>query len=322
MKMIYALALCALYFIPPASAQDVQSFSVWLQQFKHDAIEAGISQHTLDQAFEGTQPDERVVALDKKQPENKITLAQYLKNNITPKRIRDGKQFFAENEALLTRIGAAYGVQPRFIAALWGIETDFGRNTGNFVTTEALATLAYDGRRAAFFRNELLNALRILEAEKMTAEEMYGSWAGAVGQCQFMPSTYLKYAVDFNGDGKRDVWGDKGDAFASIANYLKGLGWHKEEGWGRPVKVPKGFDMTRADIKATKPLSVWQSMGIRKSDGSDLPVSQVQTSLITIGEGDAMATYVVYSNFKALLEWNRSRYFATSVGMLADAIAP
>jgi membrane-bound lytic murein transglycosylase B len=325
MKMFYALALTALFFPFAASAQaapNAQPFDQWLAQFKTDARAAGISQATLDQAFEGTEPDESIIVLDNKQPEGRLTLAQYLKNTLSKKRIADGRRFMDENAYLLAQVGNAYGVQPRFIAALWGIETDYGRNTGNFVTTDALATLAYDGRRADFFRGELLAALKILEAEGMKAEEMYGSWAGAVGQCQFMPSTYLKYAVDFDHDGKRDVWGDKADAFASIAHYLQGLGWNKDEGWGRPVEVPEGFDMTLADITKPKPLSQWAAMGVRKEDGSALPPGDMPASLIVIGEGDDAATYIVYGNFRALLQWNRSRYFATSVGMLADAIAP
>ena len=302
--------------------QNAQPFGLWLAQFKADARQAGISQETLEKTFENTVPDDSIIALDNKQPEGRLTLAQYLKNALSKKRIADGQRFMEENAAILAQVGQAYGVQPRFIVALWGVETDYGRNTGHFVTTDALATLAYDGRRAAFFRGELINALKILEAEHMAASDMTGSWAGAVGQCQFMPSTYLKYAVDFDGDGKRDVWEDKADAFASIAHYLQGLEWNKDEGWGRPVRVPEGFDMRLADIAASRPLSQWQAMGVRRDDGGDLPHSDVEASLITIGEGEDAASYIVYGNFKALLKWNRSRYFATSVGMLADAIAP
>lgn len=322
MKYFYAAAFFLLFFSCPAVAQNAQPFDQWLAQFKADARQQGISQAVLDQAFEGTEPDERIITLDRKQPEGRLTLAQYLKSSLTKKRIKDGQQFYAENASLLKEVGKAYGVQPRFIVALWGVETDYGRNTGNFVTTEALATLAYDGRRADFFRGELIDALKILEQEGMKAEEMYGSWAGAVGQCQFMPSTYLKYAVDFDRDGKRDVWDDQADAFASIAHYLQGLGWKAEEGWGRPVRLPKGFDMSLADIASEKPLSEWEAMGVRKADGGHLPAAKVMASLITVGEGENAATYIIYSNYKALLKWNRSRFFATSVGMLADAIAP
>lgn len=320
------MALGALLLSSPAMAADLpqnpQPFPEWLAQFKADARAAGISQKTLDATFAQTEPDDSIIVLDNKQPEKRFTLEEYLARTITKKRIQDGRKFLEANEALLTRVGNAYGVQPRFIAALWGIETDFGRNTGNFITTDALATLAYDGRRAAFFRGELMDALRILEAEHMAAEDMYGSWAGAIGQCQFMPSTYLKYAVDFDHDGKRDVWDNKGDFFASIAHYLQGLGWEKNEGWGRPVEVPEGFDMALADIGKTRPLSEWQKLGVRKRGGGNLPAGDTEASLITVGEGEDAPVYLIYGNYKALLKWNRSRYFATSVGMLADAIAP
>ncbi len=324
MKIFLRVALCALFFPFAAGAQDLpqnpQPFAQWLADFKNDARNAGISQSTLDKTFSSTQPDDSIIVLDNKQPEKMLSLNEYLKRSITKKRIKDAKKYYGENKELLAKVGKAYGVQPRFIAALWGIETDFGRYTGSFVTTDALATLAYDGRRSAFFREELIAALKILEAEGRPAEEVYGSWAGAIGQCQFMPSTYLKYAVDFDGDGKRDVWDNKGDTFASIANYLKSLDWKAGEGWGRPVKLPKGFDMKLADITQARPLKEWQAMGVRKTDGGNLPPGNVNASLITIGEGAGAPTYIIYDNYKALLKWNRSRYFATSVGMLADAI--
>lgn len=315
------LFLCLLLPLP-AIAAEAGPFAVWLAAFKDEARAAGISAATLEAAFAQTEPDDSIIALDRRQPEGRLTLAQYLQSRLTPRRIRDGRHFLAENAALLAQVGKRYGVQPRFIVALWGMETDFGRYTGHFVLTDALATLAYDGRRAAFFRGELLDALRILEAEGMRAEELYGSWAGAMGQCQFMPGTYMKYAVDFDGDGRRDVWDTKADVFASIAHYLQSLGWKAEEGWGRPVRLPEGFDMTLADIKTERPLSQWRALGVRRQDGSALPPGDAAASLITVGEGAHARPYIVYSNFKALLQWNRSRYFATSVGMLADAIAP
>lgn len=297
-----------------------QPFGQWLGEFKRDALAQGISQETLDRTFAETAPIDTIITLDNKQPENKLTLKEYLAKVLPKKRIEHGREVFQENRALLTRIGKEYGVQPRFIAALWGIETDFGRNTGGFTTTDALATLAYDGRRSEFFRGELIAALKILEAEHMSADEMVGSWAGAVGQCQFMPTTYLKYAVDEDKDGKRDVWDNKEDFFASIANYLKSLGWDKDEGWGRPVRLPKGFDTALADIKKEKPLSEWKKLGVKKADGSPLPSGKLKASLILVGEGEHAVPYIIYGNYKSLLQWNRSRFFATSVGVLADSI--
>jgi membrane-bound lytic murein transglycosylase B len=312
------------HLLVPAMAQEkpdnTQPFDQWLSDFKRDALAQGISQQTLDKAFADTAPIDTIIRLDKKQPENKLTLKEYLARVLTDKRIEHGQEAYDEDRELLTRIGNEYGVQPRFIAALWGIETDFGRNTGDFVITDALATLAYDGRRSEFFRGELIDALKILEAENMSAEEMYGSWAGAMGQCQFMPSTFLKHAVDEDKDGRRDVWDNKEDFLASIANYLKSLGWKKDQGWGRPVKLPKGFDMSLADIKKEKSLPKWKKLGVKKADGSPLPDEDISASLILVGEGPHAAPYIIYSNYKALLQWNRSRFFATSVGMLADSL--
>ena len=204
--------------------------------------------------------------------------------------------------------------------ALWGIETNYGRNTGGFYTIDALATLAFDGRRSAFFREELINALTILQKENMAAGDMKGSWAGALGQCQFMPSSFLKYAVDYNKDGKRDIWDSKQDVFASIANYLKTEGWNSNEGWGRPVRLPKDFDNALADIKSSKTLSEWNKLGVRRLDGKPLPDEDLKASLIMVGEGEDASPYIVYGNYKVILHWNRSRFFATAVGNLADAI--
>lgn len=316
---VFAAFLLASLVAAPAQAED---FATWLAAFKQEARQKGISERVLDAAFTAAEPDETVLKLDRKQPEGRFTLAQYLKRTLSKKRYQDAQKAYNQYKPLLEEIGREYGVQPRFIVALWGVETDFGHNTGDFAVTDSLATLAYDGRRAEFFRGELLDALHIMEEEGLTPDEMYGSWAGALGQCQFMPSTFLKHAVDFNKDGKRDVWGTQADVFASIANYLKSLGWNAEGGWGRPVKLPKGFDPSLMDIKQSRPLSEWKKLGVRKADGSALPDSEMNSSLVFVGEGEGAPAYIIYDNFKALLQWNRSRYFATSVGMLADSIKP
>ncbi|NBO19772.1 MAG: lytic murein transglycosylase [Proteobacteria bacterium] len=319
MKIVARAFLLLMCLAAPAQAED---FSSWLSTFRQEALQQGISERTLDAAFASTEPDEVVLRLDRKQPEGRLTLAQYLKNTLTKKRYQRAQEAYDENKELLQKIGKEFGVQPRFIVALWGVETDFGRNTGDFIIINSLATLAYDGRRADFFRGELMDALRIMEAEGLATEDMYGSWAGALGQCQFMPSTFLKHAVDYDKDGKRDVWGNQGDVFASIANYLKSLGWNEQGGWGRPVKLPRGFNTSLADIKQSRPLSEWKKLGVRKSDGKPLPEGEMNASLIFVGEGEGAPTYIIYDNYKALLQWNRSRYFATSVGMLADSIRP
>ncbi|MDE3015587.1 MAG: lytic murein transglycosylase [Pseudomonadota bacterium] len=300
--------------------QDHMPFSRWLNAVRRDARGEGVSESVIEDALGGISPDEEVITLDGKQPESQLTLHRYLAKIVTDKRVRQGREMLARHRSLLERIGRKYHVQPRFVVALWGIETNYGGITGNFSTIDALATLAYEGRRTSFFRDELLDALAILQQERMSSANMTGSWAGAMGQCQFMPSTFLKYAVDYNHDGKRDIWNDDADAFASIANYLKSLGWNQRLGWGRAVKLPKHFNRGLTGVAQEKSLLAWRKLGVRKANGAPLPALDIPASLIFAGTGDDAAPYIVYGNYKVLLKWNRSRYFATAVGMLADRI--
>ncbi len=223
-------SLLCLNFPASAGQGGDSSFDRWLAELKSEAISQGISVKTVDEALSGIYPLEDVVALDRKQPEGTITLEEYLAKTVTNSRIRNGRNELAANRELLDKVAGKYSVPAAVIVALWGMETSYGENTGNFGIIESLATLAYEGRRGAFFRGELFNALKILDAEKMPKDDFSGSWAGAFGQCQFMPSSYLKYAVDFDGDGKRDIWYTQADVFASIANYLHSEGWNAEEG--------------------------------------------------------------------------------------------
>jgi membrane-bound lytic murein transglycosylase B len=210
-------------------------------------------------------------------------------------------------------------VQPRFIVALWGIETSYGSYTGDFSVIAALATLAYEGRRAAFFRQELLQALRIIDQGDITADRMIGSWAGAMGQSQFMPSSYVAHAVDYDGDGRRDIWGSLPDVFASIAKYLAAAGWNDRHTWGREVRLPGDLAGELAGLEVTKPLPEWQGLGIRRAGGEDLPMVALDASLVRTDDGQGPA-YLVYRNFRVLMAWNRSTYFALTVGQLADLI--
>src|SRR5713101_8484000 len=253
---IALVVMLALSGRPAAANQaDFASFLVGVRQ---DALAAGIKPATLDRALNGLQPIPRVLELDRKQPERVLTFTEYMGRVVTPARIETARHRLAENRSLLNEIGAKYGVQPRFIVALWGIESDFGRLTGGFHIVGALATLAYDGRRSAFFRKELINALKILDHGDIAPEAMVGSWAGAMGQSQFMPSSYLSYAVNWRGDGRRDIWNRKEDVFASIANYLARVGWRGDQNWGREVRLPPGFDRSLAGVDAVKPLAEWQ----------------------------------------------------------------
>jgi membrane-bound lytic murein transglycosylase B len=301
-----------------ARANDVD-FATWLAGIRKDALERGIRPVTLDHALSGLSPIPRVLELDHVQPERTLGFEEYLTRVVNPPRVEAARRRFAENRATLGEIGAKYGVQPRFIVALWGIESDFGRSTGGFPVVGALATLAYDGRRAEFFRGELMAALKIIDEGDVTPEAMTGSWAGAMGQSQFMPSSFLTYAVDYRGDGRRDIWTNRDDVFASIANYLAKCGWHGDQNWGRAVRLPPGFDPALAGLAIQKPLAEWRRLGIRRADGGALPVTSINASLILPSGADGPAE-LVYDNFRTVLKWNNSLFFASAVGSLADRI--
>ncbi|MFA5122475.1 MAG: lytic murein transglycosylase [Zavarzinia sp.] len=215
---------------PPPLAD--AGFEAWLEDFKAEALGKGISQATVSRAFVGITPNDRVVELDRKQPEGTITFERYFANTVTDVRVKRGRALLEENRAMLDSVAATYGVPAKVVVALWGVESGFGANMGKFSIVRSLATLAYEGRRAAFFRDELTNALRIMDQEGFGTDKLVGSWAGAMGQCQFMPSSYLKWAVDFDGDGHRDIWATRADVFGSAANYLKQNGWKAGESWG------------------------------------------------------------------------------------------
>jgi membrane-bound lytic murein transglycosylase B len=294
------------------------AFDAWLIDLRREAIAEGISQSTLDAAFSGVQPIPRVIELDRRQPEGRMTFVEYRGKVISDARIRKGRELLREHRALLSRIEATYGVPAEVIVALWGIESSYGEYTGSFPVIASLATLAHDGRRAAFFRGELLSALRILDAGDIAPEAMDGSWAGAMGQCQFMPSTFLGYAVDGDGDGRRDIWTNHADIFSSMANYLSSMGWDQRYIWGREVRLVDHVDSDGLDQRLN--LARWQSAGVRRSDGSNLPAVAIEASLLNMDEGSG-PSFLVYDNFRVLMRWNRSTYFATSVGLLANALS-
>jgi len=296
-----------------------ESVEKWKQDFHAKAVAAGISDQIIKDQLSDFMPNERIISLDRKQPSKTITFAEYHRRVISKVRIRKGKRLLEEHQDLLSEIGRKYGVQPRFIVALWGIETDFGNNMGGFKVPHALATLAYEGRRGEFFERELVAALRIIEAGHINKKNMHGSWAGAMGQCQFMPTSFEKYAVDYNGDGRKDIWRTRADVFASIANYLSTVGWDNNGTWGRAVQLPSGFDVGKTGKENFQDLSYWQSLGVRRADGSNLPRRQIKGAIILPGGSEKQA-YLIYSNYHSLLDWNRSLYFATAVGLLSDAI--
>lgn len=294
-------------------------FGTWLAGVRQEAIAQGLRPQSVAQALAGVHPIDRVLELDRHQPETTLTFEQYIDLVVSPQRLQQGRENLAEHRALLEQVARRYAVQPRFIVALWGIESNYGKGSGDYPEISALATLAYDGRRSAYFRKELMAALKIVDQGWVRPEDMVGSWAGAMGQCQFMPSSYLRFAVSYNGDGRRDIWHRHEDIFASIANYLSQSGWHGDESWGRRVLLPTGFDASLAGLGTRKPLAEWQRLGIRALDGRDLVTREREASLI-LPDGPGGAALLAYDNFRATLKWNNSSFFAAAVGYLADGI--
>lgn len=317
---VFALIL-SLIAIPAASVFAGVGFETWLAGVRAEASSQGISEDILNTALSGIEFKPRIIELDRKQPEGKLSFARYSKNVLTPERIRTGRALYRKHKALLERVSAHYGVQPQYIVALWGIETSYGANTGGFNVVEALATLAYDGRRAEFFREELLQALKILEEGHVSPQKMRGSWAGAMGQNQFMPSSFFKFAVDGNQDGQIDIWASLPDVFSSTAHYLSSSGWKGDERWGRSVVLPHGFPAALLKGNPEKPLKDWRALGLKTPGGAGLPGDPAFKATLVAPDGVDGRAFLVYNNFQTILEWNRSTYFALSVGLLADAIA-
>jgi membrane-bound lytic murein transglycosylase B len=316
-RLIAFLLLCS-FLASPARAADVD-FATWLAGLRQEAAAAGIRPATLDRALNGIEPIPRVIELDRQQPENTITYEAYLRFVLKPERRKQARLELRQNRAVLATVARRYGVEPRFIIALWGIETGFGKVTGKFPVIASLATLAYDGRRSAFFRGELIAALRIVDEGDIDPQDMLGSWAGAMGQSQFMPSSYLRFAVSYSGDGKGDIWRRREDVFASIANYLAQSGWRAKEGWGRQARLPAGFDPALIGMSVRKPVADWRKLGIRRGDGGRLPASHTEASVVN-PDGSSGPAFLVYANYRVLLKWNNSSFFATAVGMLADSM--
>ena len=296
-----------------------ESFSQWLADFKKIARADGVSSKTIRNALTGIKYKAKIVKADKYQPEHKQLFDAYNKKAMSHFRLTQGKKHIAKNRKLLSRIESKYGVPKEFIVALWGTETAFGGYTGNKYIPEALATMAYEGRRRKFFTRELLLALKIIDAGHIKAKNMKGSWAGAMGQCQFMPSSFLAYAVDYNKDGKRDIWHTRADVFASIANYLNRVGWKKSQKWIYEVRPPLGFKTSLH--KKWRSLKYWRKQGFVRPNIGKLPAQNRKMKLILPDKKDNPygRAFLVDSAFSNLMKWNRSTYFSISVMLLADA---
>ena len=313
----------------PAPADDAARFAAFVGELKEEAVRRGISEAVAARALDGLEPLPVVVERDRGQAEVVLTIDEYVKRRLTPATVRRAQRMAATHRTLLRKVAAEYGVQPRYLLAVWGLESNFGAFTGVRPTVQALATLAFDGRRAELFRNELFDALRIVERGHIGLDRLKGSWAGAMGQPQFMPSSYLRYAEDFDGDGRRDIWTSQADVFASIANYLKAYGWDGEARWGREVRLPapaaemfaragsrgEGCRAERA-LSRRRYLKEWQDMGVRTASGGPLPEVERTASLLDAGARH----YLVYGNYEAILGYNCAHPYALSVALLADRI--
>jgi membrane-bound lytic murein transglycosylase B len=295
-------------------------FAACTLRLKQEAATAGISSAVADDVLDNVQWVSRVIELDQQQPEFTSTFPDYYRKRVSDTRVEKGRTMLKEHAALLQSVSDRYGVPPHYLVSFWGLETNFGGYLGKMAIADSLATLACDQRRSKFFTTELINAMRIIEAGDVDRESMTGSWAGAMGHVQFMPSAFLNYAVDGDGDGRRDLWGSIPDAMSSAGNFLNSLGWQPGLRWGREVVVPPGFDYTQATRKVKKPLQEWSAAGVTDAFGKPLPAVDLPASILVPGGAKGPA-FVIYGNFDVIMRWNRSEFYAISVGRLADRIA-
>ncbi len=335
MKMRPAAALFGLVLflqqLPPVAPVPQPSFDEWLSGVRTEAKTRGVSDATLDRAFDGLEPLPIVIERDRTQAELVLTLDQYLKQRLAKKVIRTALAMRKAHAAVLKKVTDKYGVPPGVLIAIWGLESNFGRFSGVRPTIQTLATLAYDPRRSAMFREELFDALKILESGDVEPSAMRGSWAGALGQPQFMPSSFLLYAQDFDGDGRRDIWTSTPDVFASIANYLAAHGWTRGEPWGREIRVPAALlarlpevaplqtegCLARRQLSVPLPVATWSKLGVRTVSGAALTSADRNVARASLVSG-VKRHFLVYSNYQAILDYNCVNAYGLSVGLLAN----
>ncbi len=312
-RFLLAASLLAPALRPCPARAAQPCFAAFLAGFRQEAARAGIGRRTLDRALSALAPDPRVIALDRRQPEFTQTWAQYRASRLSAARVAAGRAAMARHAALLRDVETAYGVPAPMVVAIWGMESNYGAVIGDFPTLTALATLAWEGRRAALFRREMIAALTIIDGG-MAPGRLIGSYAGAMGQPQFMPSAYLRYAVDFDGDGARDIWGDTADVLASIAHYLAANGWIAGIGWGAAVTLPPDLDAAHAGPRG---LSEWRALGVAPADDEASFAAEATASLKFPAPGEA---YLVSSNFEVIKRYNISDYYALAVGLLSEKV--
>ncbi|GFM67495.1 lytic murein transglycosylase [Pseudomonas cichorii] len=299
--------------------QPAISFAEWQAGFRNQALKAGIRADVFDRAFSGVTPDMSVVKADRSQPEFSRPVWEYLDGAISAARVRKGQALLSQYSTDLQNIEQRYGVDRQALVAVWGMESNFGQFQGSQSVIRSLATLAYEGRRPDFAQSQLLAALEILQQGDITPEKMLGSWAGAMGQTQFIPTTYNTHAVDFNGDGRRDIWNTPADALASTAHYLQSSGWQRGQPWGFEVVLSSDFDYALADASTRKSLTEWQKLGLKLPDGSALPLaSSQQQAALLLPAGYRGPAFLVLDNFRAILRYNNSSSYALAISLLSD----
>ncbi|HBQ00171.1 MAG TPA: lytic murein transglycosylase [Gammaproteobacteria bacterium] len=319
--ILRVLPLILSLFVPALLAQEnEQSFADWLAELRAEARELGISEATL-RKLDNLQPLERVMELDSSQPEFVQTFTRYLGLRVTPNQVARGQSLLQQHSVLLEQVRQRYGVQPHYLVAFWAVESNYGRSTGGFSVLEALATLAFDPRRADFFRRQLLTALQIIDDGHIQAERMSGSWAGAMGQLQFMPNIFYQYGIDGDQDGRIDIWNSLPDIFHSAANFLSQSGWRGDERWGREVLLTEDFDFSLTGTSTRKPLQEWRDLGVTQLNGAPIPVAAGMEASVILPAGAQGPAFLGYANFRTTMTYNPSTFYALTVGHLADRYA-
>ena len=328
---LLVLVIASCLFEQTAYSQTKPDFSEWLENVRVEAAKRGIKQSVIDSALKDVKPIKRVLNRDRNQSEFKLTLKRYLNRVVTPTNIKRGQNMAQRHKATLEAVSQKYGVPPKVILAIWGIETRFGLVKANVPLIPSVATLAYDRRRSKYFRAQLFAVLQMLDRGYIDQKSLFGSWAGAMGQPQFMPSSYLAYAQDFDGDGKRDIWKSVPDVLASIANYLAKHGWRSDLTWGREVALPASFAESlqpfkrraargcRARTSEPRSLPAWQSAGIRRVSGRDLPTRNIPAVLV-LPDGKEGRAFLTYKNYASIMSYNCAHLYALTVGVLSDRI--
>ncbi len=321
-KIIIAIGLTLVVFISydlQSQTSDLDTFPQCIERLQQQARDAGVSDNTTINILGHVKPLPKILSYDRNQPEFVQTFTGYFSKRVTNWRVNKGREKLAEHREFLSTLTQQYGVPSHYLISFWGLETNFGGIKGKIPTIAALTTLACDKRRSTYFSGELVQALLLLERENLDPKQMIGSWAGAMGHTQFMPTAYMKYAKDGDADGKIDLWNNELDALASAANFLQNLGWKTGFRWGREVLLPEGFNYQLAGKTQPQPLSFWSEQKVTQVSGKTLGDSNLEAALL-IPAGHTGSAFMIYANFDVILRWNNSEYYGIAVGHLADRI--